>query len=94
MYHGSGNYEAFARPRRPKGVDDKSAYLVGVGLASLAVAATHQAMRSGDALPDFSRITASTGETRRRLRRRILQLLANPHATQITLSLACPPNEY
>jgi Alcohol dehydrogenase GroES-like domain len=40
---------------------------------------THQAMRSSDALPDFSRITTiDKGKTRRRLRRRIRQLLANP----------------
>ena len=30
MYHSSGNYEAFARPRKPKGVDERSAYFVGV----------------------------------------------------------------
>lgn len=39
MYYSSGNYEAFARPRKPAGVDEKSAYLVGGGLASLAAAA-------------------------------------------------------
>ncbi|MGC5248704.1 oleate hydratase [Gordonia sp. DT219] len=39
MYHSSGNYEAFARPRTPAGVAEKSAYLVGAGLASLAAAA-------------------------------------------------------
>ena len=39
MYHSSGNYEAFARPRKPAGVDKKSAHLVGAGLASLAAAA-------------------------------------------------------
>lgn len=38
MYYSSGNYEAFARPKKPAGVDDKSAYLVGAGLASLAAA--------------------------------------------------------
>ena len=36
MYYSNGNYEAFARPRKPEGVDEKSAYLVGSGLASLA----------------------------------------------------------
>ena len=35
MYYSSGNYEAFARPKKPEGVDGKSAYLVGSGLASL-----------------------------------------------------------
>lgn len=39
MYYGSGNYEAFARPRKPERVDDKTAWFVGAGLASLAGAA-------------------------------------------------------
>ena len=39
MYYGSGNYEAFARPRKPAGVERKSAYIVGGGLAGLAAAA-------------------------------------------------------
>ena len=38
MYYSSGNYEAFARPRKPEGVDNKSAYIVGSGLAALAAA--------------------------------------------------------
>ena len=38
MYYSNGNYEAFAKPRKPEGVDKKSAYLVGSGLASLAAA--------------------------------------------------------
>lgn len=38
MYYSNGNYEAFARPKKPAGVDQKSAYLVGAGLASLAAA--------------------------------------------------------
>lgn len=38
MYYSNGNYEAFARPRKPEGVERKSAYLVGSGLASLAAA--------------------------------------------------------
>lgn len=39
MYYTNGNYEAFARPRKPKDVDAKSAWLVGSGLASLSAAA-------------------------------------------------------
>lgn len=39
MYYSSGNYEAFARPRKPQGVDDKTAWFVGAGLASLSGAA-------------------------------------------------------
>lgn len=38
MYYSNGNYEAFARPKKPRNVDQKSAYLVGSGLASLAAA--------------------------------------------------------
>ena len=38
IYYTNGNYEAFARPRKPEGVDEKSAYIVGSGLASLAAA--------------------------------------------------------
>ncbi|WP_461206823.1 oleate hydratase [Clostridium sp. DL1XJH146] len=38
MYYSNGNYEAFARPKKPVGVDKKSAYLVGSGLASLSAA--------------------------------------------------------
>ncbi|RJG20511.1 oleate hydratase [Paenibacillus thiaminolyticus] len=39
MYYSNGNYEAFARPKKPLGVDQKSAYLIGSGLASLSAAA-------------------------------------------------------
>lgn len=38
IYYSNGNYEAFARPKKPEGVDQKSAYLIGSGLASLAAA--------------------------------------------------------
>ena len=38
MYYGAGNYEAFAHPKKPEGVDNKSAYLVGTGLSALAAA--------------------------------------------------------
>ena len=38
MYHSNGNYEAFANPRKPEGVDKKSAYIIGGGLAGLAAA--------------------------------------------------------
>ena len=36
MYYSNGNYEAFAKPKKTEGVDEKSAYLLGSGLASLA----------------------------------------------------------
>ncbi|WP_294033398.1 oleate hydratase [uncultured Moraxella sp.] len=38
MRYSRGNYEAFARPRKPEGVDQKSAYIIGSGLAGLAAA--------------------------------------------------------
>ena len=38
MYYSNGNYEAFARPRKPAGVDKKHAYIVGAGLAGLSAA--------------------------------------------------------
>ena len=38
MYYSSGNYAAFARPEKPEGVDHKSAYLIGSGLAALSAA--------------------------------------------------------
>ena len=38
MYYSSGNYEAFARPKKPEGVDSKSAYIVGSGLAAVTAA--------------------------------------------------------
>ncbi|GAA3634519.1 oleate hydratase [Microbacterium awajiense] len=39
MYRSNGNFEAFARPQRPAGVEGRRAHLVGSGLASLAAAA-------------------------------------------------------
>ena len=49
MYTSSGNYEAFARPRKPEGVDDKKLWIVGGGLAGLgaAVFALRDAQLSG-----------------------------------------------
>ncbi len=38
MYYSSGNYEAFARPQKPEGVEHKSAYIIGTGLAALTAA--------------------------------------------------------
>ena len=29
MYYSSGNYEAFLHPKKPEGVDSKSAYIIG-----------------------------------------------------------------
>ena len=38
MYYSAGNYEAFAHPQKPEGVDAKSAYIIGTGLAGLSAA--------------------------------------------------------
>ena len=38
MYYTSGTYEAFAHPEKPEGVEKKSAYIVGTGLAGLTAA--------------------------------------------------------
>lgn len=38
MYYSAGNYEAFAHPVKPEGVDKKSAYIIGTGLAGLSTA--------------------------------------------------------
>ena len=31
MYYSNGNYEAFARPRKPEGIEQKHAYIIGAG---------------------------------------------------------------
>lgn len=38
MYYSNGNYEAFADAKKPAGVDNKSAYIIGSGLAGLSAA--------------------------------------------------------
>lgn len=38
MYYSAGNYEAFAHPKKPEGVNKKSAYIIGTGLAGLSAA--------------------------------------------------------
>lgn len=61
MYYSNGNYEAFARPRKPAGVDRKSAYLVGGGLASLAAAAF--LIRDGQMAGDRITILEASADT-------------------------------
>ena len=67
MYYSSGNYEAFARPRKPKDVDRKSAYLVGTGLAALTAAC--YLVRDGQMKGEHVHILEDRGHPRRRLRR-------------------------
>ena len=38
MYYSAGTYESFAHPEKPKDVDNKSAYIIGTGLAGLSAA--------------------------------------------------------
>jgi oleate hydratase len=38
MYYSRGNYEAFARPLKPEGVERKTAHIIGGVLAGLATA--------------------------------------------------------
>ncbi|MDR0300668.1 MAG: oleate hydratase [Streptococcaceae bacterium] len=38
MRYTNGNYEAFVKPKKPEQVDQKSAYIIGAGLAGLAAA--------------------------------------------------------
>ncbi len=38
MYYSAGTYESFAHPEKPAGVDKKSAYIIGTGLAGLSAA--------------------------------------------------------
>ena len=38
MYYSNGNYEAFARPEKPEGIEKKHAVIIGGGLAGLSAA--------------------------------------------------------
>ena len=67
MYYSSGNYEAFARPRKPEGVDQKSAYIVGSGLAALTAAC--YLVRDGQMKGDHIHILEKGPHRRRRVRR-------------------------
>ncbi|WP_411104214.1 oleate hydratase [Streptomyces sp. cmx-4-9] len=63
VYYSSGNYEAFARPRKPEGVDRKTAWFVGSGLASLAGAAflIRDGQMSGDRITVLERLGLAGG---------------------------------
>ncbi|MEZ5209972.1 oleate hydratase [Gordonia sp. (in: high G+C Gram-positive bacteria)] len=63
MHHDAGNYEAFARPRKPAGVDDKTAWFVGSGLASLSGAAflIRDGQMSGDRITVFEELDLPGG---------------------------------
>ncbi|MFC9437762.1 oleate hydratase [Nocardia sp. NPDC057030] len=63
MYYSSGNYEAFARPRKPEGVEDKTAWFVGAGLASMSGAAflIRDGQMPGDRITVFERLKLPGG---------------------------------
>ncbi|MFI7525481.1 oleate hydratase [Nocardia salmonicida] len=63
MYYSNGNYEAFARPRKPDGVDGKSAWFVGAGLASLSGAAflIRDGQMAGDRITVLERLKLPGG---------------------------------
>ena len=41
MYYSNGNYEAFARPRKPEGIEQKHAYIIGGGAGRLGSGRLH-----------------------------------------------------
>ena len=61
MYYSSGNYEAFARPKKPEGVDHKSAYIIGTGLAALSAACylVRDGQMKGEHIHIFERLNES-----------------------------------
>lgn len=63
MYYSTGNYEAFARPRKPEGVDGKTAWFVGAGLASMssAVFMIRDGQLSGDRITILERLKLPGG---------------------------------
>ena len=63
MYYSNGNYEAFARPRKPAGVDKKHAYIVGAGLAGLSAAVflIRDAQMPGESIHIFEELDGNEG---------------------------------
>lgn len=63
MYYSNGNYEAFARPKKPEGVDSKNAYIIGTGLAALSAACylVRDAQMPGDHIHVFEKDAVPVG---------------------------------
>ena len=56
MYYSAGTYEAFAHPAKPQGVDSKSAYIIGTGLAGRQQLFGHNNIRMMAIRPDMSHL--------------------------------------
>jgi len=63
VYYSSGNYEAFATPAKPEGIEKKSAYIVGTGLGGLAAACflIRDAQMPGDHITLFEHLKLAGG---------------------------------
>ncbi|MDE7056521.1 MAG: oleate hydratase, partial [Lactobacillus sp.] len=63
MHYTNGNYEAFVKAEKPKDVENKSAYIVGSGLASLATAVflIRDAQMPGDKIHIFEELALPGG---------------------------------
>lgn len=63
MYYSSGNYEAYAVPEKPDGIENKSAYVVGTGLGGLAAACylIRDAQMPGDHITLFESLPLAGG---------------------------------
>ena len=53
IFHSNGNYEAFVHPHKPESIENKSAYIVGTGLAGLSAAVflVRDAQMPGENIP-------------------------------------------
>ena len=58
MYYSSGNYEAFATPKKPEGIENKSAYVVGTGLACFLI---RDAQMPGEHITLFEHLPVAGG---------------------------------
>ena len=63
MYYSSGNYEAFAVPQKPEGIEKKKAYIIGTGLAGLSAACflIRDAQIPGDKITLFEHLPIAGG---------------------------------
>ena len=63
IYYSNGNYEAFARPEKPAGIEEKHAYIVGSGLAALSAACflVRDAQMPGDHIHIFEAMDIAGG---------------------------------